>query len=182
MRYRILRFKTLSSTNDVALKLARDGAKEGTAIIAEYQTHGRGRGRKRWYSSRGKNLLFSVLVRPPLKASEAPWLTRIASEAVADSLSRLYGLPARIKRPNDVLVRDRKIAGILVESCTKAGNLDYAVIGVGVNVLGRDSVRTPCATSIYLENVRNPSIIGVFHSILTALSSKYEKIIKMSHK
>lgn len=181
MRYQIHRFKTVTSTNDTAARLAEEGAPEGTVVIAEYQTHGRGRGRRRWLSPRGKNLLFSILLRPPLRASEAPWLTRIASRAVSDSLKALYRLPAEVKKPNDIVVRGKKISGVLVESSSKNDEVEYAIVGIGVNVWAYPCRKGINATSINEEIKRISSKSRVFVMIIRLFSLFYEELVKKLH-
>jgi len=125
-------FRSLPSTNDIAKELAKRGAKEGTVIVADTQTRGRGRLRRRWISPRG-GLWFSIILRPKVSPKDAPKLTLMTSVAVAKTINKLFDLKAEIKWPNDVLVNDKKICGILTETSTKRDTLDFAVVGVGVN-------------------------------------------------
>ena len=152
MRYDIRHFKTLPSTNDTALAMAREGAPEGVVITTDYQTRGRGTKQRKWISPRGWNLLFSIVVRPRTGAHKAPLLTRIAANAVKAVLTaECPGVVVRIKKPNDVLMNEKKIGGILVESSSKGGKLDFAVVGMGINVGGRMSTKISGSTSIYEE-------------------------------
>ena len=171
MRYRIRHFATLRSTNDLALELARGGKPEGLVITADYQTHGRGRGKRKWISPRGKNLLFSVLVRPPVKAHQAPFLTHLAALTVKEILTDQYPqLRVKLKKPNDVMANGKKICGILVESSTKNGCLDYAVVGFGLNVNGRMSSKIMKSTSIFEEIRRKSKINTIFERMLARFS------------
>lgn len=123
------------STNDVVRELARNGEPGGTVVFAEKQTSGRGRQGRSWCSPKGKGLWFSVLLRPRLGAQEVGRLTVMTGVAVARALEEASGLPLQLKWPNDVLCRRRKLCGILVETQWIAnGGLDYAVVGVGINV------------------------------------------------
>lgn len=174
MRYQVKHFKTLTSTNDHALVLARQNAPEGMVITADYQTHGRGREKKRWISPRGENLLFSILVRPPVKANRAPLLTQIAAASVKEALVREFPTTRiRIKKPNDVLMNGKKICGILVESSSKNGKLDFAVVGIGLNVHSKISTRIKTATSIYEEIGRKIEKNRLFRHILSIFKLKY---------
>jgi len=125
-------FRELTSTNDVAKELARMGAKEGTVIVAETQTCGKGRLNREWISPRG-GLWFSIIMRPKVSPRDAPKLTFMMSVAVAKTLNKLFDLKAEIKWPNDVLVKGKKVCGILTETNTKGASVNFVVVGVGVN-------------------------------------------------
>ncbi len=126
-------FGEVSSTNDALRHLAKAGAREGTTVLAESQSAGRGRLGKSWFSPFGVNLYASVLFRPAIGPKEAPVFSLIASLAVADAV-RSVGLPAAIKWANDVLVNRKKVAGVLAELATTGNRLDYVILGVGVNL------------------------------------------------
>ncbi len=135
----IVVFEQTASTNDVAARLARAGAAEGVAIFAEQQTAGRGRLGRRWDSAARKGLWFSLLLRPRLAISGWTRLTTWAALGVARGLEEaLPGCRAAIKWPNDVYLRGRKVAGILIESVAgRPGGPDqggFAIVGIGVNV------------------------------------------------
>jgi BirA family biotin operon repressor/biotin-[acetyl-CoA-carboxylase] ligase len=123
----------LKSTNDEAIRLALEGAPEGTVVTADLQTKGRGRDGRTWESGKGSDLLLSLLLRPPIKASQASGLTLVAAHAVQKTLEGL-GISSKIKKPNDVLVNGKKIAGILTESQSKGAHLEWCVVGVGLDV------------------------------------------------
>lgn len=131
---RILReYDRLASTNSAALELARDGATEGTVVIAREQTAGRGRLGRAWSSERDAGLYFSVILRPePGQIAARERLSLAIGVAVVQVLRRLYGLAAEIKWPNDVLVGGRKIAGILIEAGRGPGS-EEIVVGIGIN-------------------------------------------------
>jgi BirA family biotin operon repressor/biotin-[acetyl-CoA-carboxylase] ligase len=126
-------FEEVSSTNDVLRRLAAQGAKEGTVVLAEAQRAGRGRRGQRWYSPEGVNLYASVLFRPAISMRAAPVFSFIVSLALTEAIWA-EGLHAAIKWPNDVLVDRKKVAGTLVE-CAGAGNrVEHVIVGVGVNL------------------------------------------------
>ncbi len=130
----LLWYASVGSTNDVALNLARQGFREGTVVGAEEQTKGRGRGDRGWFSPRGTGLWFSLILRPSLPP---PYLGRIGlwtSLAVLEGVRATTGIDADLSWPNDILVRGRKLAGILAESSGAAGAVEYVVVGVGLNV------------------------------------------------
>ncbi|MBM3948145.1 MAG: biotin--[acetyl-CoA-carboxylase] ligase [SAR202 cluster bacterium] len=123
----------LGSTMDDARRLAEAGAAEGLVVIAEEQTKGRGRFARKWESPVGENLLFSVLLRP--QAGQMRYMNMAATLAVRDTVADVTGARPAIKWPNDVRVDGRKVAGILIESAVASdGRVDYAVVGIGLNV------------------------------------------------
>jgi BirA family biotin operon repressor/biotin-[acetyl-CoA-carboxylase] ligase len=128
----ILYFLELTSTNDVAKELALRGAKEGTVVLAETQISGRGRLERKWISPEG-GLWFSIVLRPTISSRDAPKLTLMASVAVARTINKLSAVGAEIKWPNDVLINQKKVCGILTEAELKDETLDFVVIGIGIN-------------------------------------------------
>jgi BirA family biotin operon repressor/biotin-[acetyl-CoA-carboxylase] ligase len=147
-------FEVISSTNDHARELAEEGAGHGEVVIAESQTGGRGRRGRPWVSPPGRNATFSVVLRPDLPPARAPALTLLASVAICDAL-RQANVPAAIKWPNDLLVGERKIAGILTELASEPERINWAVVGIGVNVNAAREDFPPelreTATSVLIE-------------------------------
>lgn len=129
----IFLFHEVDSTNSTLSRLARSGALEGTVVLAESQTAGRGRLGQAWFSPPGVNLYASTLFREPLPLEEAPLFSFIAGLALADAVLSAGASPA-IKWPNDVLVDGRKVAGALIECVARGGEVEYLVVGVGVNL------------------------------------------------
>ena len=128
---RLLFYPQLSSTMDEAARLGQQGAEEGTVVVAEVQTAGRGRQGRSWVSEPG-NLLVSVLFRPDV--NQLPFISIIGGIATARAVRKTTGLDPRIKWPNDLMVQGRKVAGILAESSIAGDSVWYAVLGIGVNV------------------------------------------------
>ncbi|MEM3576997.1 MAG: biotin--[acetyl-CoA-carboxylase] ligase [Candidatus Bathyarchaeia archaeon] len=128
----IISLRKVDSTNNFAKKLARYGAAEGTVVIAEEQTAGRGRHWRKWFSPRG-GLYFSVILRPKMKVNEAVGIVVAAGLAVIKVLSEDYGLRVEAKWPNDVLLNGKKVCGILTEVNSTGENVNYAVVGIGIN-------------------------------------------------
>ena len=127
-----LYFRSLASTNDVAKQLASSGMKEGTIVLAESQLNGKGRLGRKWFSLEG-GLWFSIILRPRIEPKHALKLTLLGSVAMVKTLNKLYGIRAEIKWPNDVLINHKKVCGILTEASIKGKNLNFAVLGFGVN-------------------------------------------------
>jgi len=127
-------FQETQSTNDVAEKLARDGVPEGVVVFAESQTRGRGRLGRKWLSPRGKGLWFSVLLRPDLRPQAATQLTVAAATSLVRAIHSVTGLNADIKWPNDILIRGKKVAGVLTELNAELDHIKYLILGIGVDV------------------------------------------------
>ncbi len=128
---RLLFFQELTSTMDEAARQAESGADEGTVVIAENQTSGRGRQGRNWVSSEG-NLYLSVLFRPTLEA--LPMISILAGVATVRTIRTCTGSNPRIKWPNDVMLGGKKVGGILVESAVQGDQVAYAVLGIGINI------------------------------------------------
>jgi BirA family biotin operon repressor/biotin-[acetyl-CoA-carboxylase] ligase len=170
MQFQIQSFKELSSTNSLALDYAAKGASEGLVIVADYQTNGRGKPGRKWVSPRGKNLLFSILLRPPISPSKAPSITQIACRSVAKVLKCQYEIPCTFKRPNDVLVKGKKVCGILAESSSRSnGDLEAVVVGIGLNVNAGLEELVPEATSLKELTAREYSREKLLRKILAQL-------------
>lgn len=149
------RFQTLPSTNDEAMRLAREGAPAGECVVAEEQTAGRGRAGHAWSSPPGTGLYFSVVLRPRVEPDRLPLATLACGVAVADAIRAATGLDAGLKWPNDVLVGLRKCAGILCEAETGGPGGAFVVAGVGINANTPASALPPRlafpATSLAVE-------------------------------
>lgn len=129
---RIHYFPEIGSTMDVAIKLARKGAREGTIVIAEAQAHGRGRVSREWLSPKG-GIYFTLILRPRISPAYAPRINLMASVAVATTIKKLFGLNAELKWPNDVLIEGRKVCGILAEMDAEMDVVNFVNVGIGIN-------------------------------------------------
>jgi BirA family transcriptional regulator, biotin operon repressor / biotin---[acetyl-CoA-carboxylase] ligase len=172
--------KETGSTNSDALDWAAEGAPEGALVVAEYQTAGRGRWGRSWESAPGRALLFSLLLRPGPEA--VGLLTTLAGIACAAGIRRVAGLEAGLKWPNDVILRGRKVAGILVETRVAGSAVTGAVVGVGVNVSSRAEDFSPevaeTATSVAVElaaagRSEPPERVALLAAILRQLDQRY---------
>lgn len=171
--------ESTGSTNDVAARLAESGAEEGTTVVAEMQTAGRGRHGRAWFSPPGAGLYASVIVRPGSgqysDENPAALLTLASGVAIAEAVRAVTGLPAEIKWPNDVLIAGRKLAGILAESAVQAGVLQFVVVGFGVNL--QPAAYPPQlasrVTSIEAETTRPADGALMLAEILAALGERY---------
>jgi BirA family biotin operon repressor/biotin-[acetyl-CoA-carboxylase] ligase len=167
----IVRRDVVTSTQTVAFDLAAAGAADGTAVVAELQTAGRGRRGRRWTAPAGSALTASVVVRPRLGWPAVPLLSYVAALAVVTALEDVTGVRPRLKWPNDVLVRGRKIAGVLLEGRAGEEGAPVVVIGIGVNLAQRDFPGDLAgrATSVALETGQAPDRDEILRAVLAAL-------------
>jgi len=131
---KVIFLTSIDSTNTHATKLAENDSPHGTLIIADSQTKGRGRLGRDWFSPPKKNIYMSIILRPEIKAEEATLLTIMAGVASARALRNTTGLEVKLKWPNDIVVIEKKLGGILIETKTNHDRLLFAVIGIGINV------------------------------------------------
>lgn len=178
IQFQIEKLEEITSTNTLLLERAKRGAPEGLVIMTDYQIAGRGKPGRQWISPKGKNLLFSVLLRPPITSSQAPLLTQIACRVVAKVLKEKYDIASKFKRPNDVMVGSRKICGTLVEAVASPSKLEAVIVGIGLNVNAE-------ATELPKEGVSMRDLIGKTYSrdeilgyILKELAVKLEEFYR----
>jgi BirA family transcriptional regulator, biotin operon repressor / biotin---[acetyl-CoA-carboxylase] ligase len=173
-------FRETTSTNDVAERLARDGAREGVVVFAESQTKGRGRLGRKWASPAGKGLWFSLVLRPEMRPQHTTQLTVAAATALARAIRSETGLKPEIKWPNDILINGRKAAGILTELSAELDRVKYVIVGIGVdvNVNASDfpSELRKIATSLKVEAGRGVSRPALATAILRELDEDYARI------
>jgi BirA family transcriptional regulator, biotin operon repressor / biotin---[acetyl-CoA-carboxylase] ligase len=173
-------FQETTSTNDVVDKLGRDGVKEGVVVFAEAQSKGRGRLGRSWLSARGKGLWFSLLLRPPLPPQSATQITVASATAMARALRQAAGLRVEIKWPNDILINDRKVCGILTEMTAELDKINFIVLGIGVNVNFNASDFPPdlrkTATSLLIETGRPTRRSELAATILRELDADYAQV------
>ena len=164
------------STNLWIKRLAKEGAPEGTLALAEFQSAGRGRLGRSWEVPEGTSVMMSILLRPKFEPQYAPTLTLVMGMAVAKAVKSL-GFDVSIKWPNDVVVSHKKICGILTEMGVRDGKIDYAVIGVGINVNIKEfpEEMVDKATSLYLESGREFDRSQIPGLVMEAFEEYYEK-------
>ena len=164
------------STNLWIKRLAKEGASEGTLALAEFQSAGRGRLGRSWEVPEGTSVMMSILLRPKFEPQYAPTLTLVMGMAVAKAVKKL-GFDVSIKWPNDVVVSHKKICGILTEMGVRDGKIDYAVIGVGINVniIEFPEEMADKATSLYLESGREFDRSQIPGLVMEAFEEYYEK-------
>lgn len=172
-------YREIDSTNNRARVLASEGYPEGTVVVAEMQTAGRGRRGRSWYSPVSQGIYVSIILRPILPLKEISRVSLVTAVAVAATLESELNLQPRIKWPNDVLVDNKKIAGILSEAVTDMDGVEYIVVGIGLNINNQvqdfpADFRTP-ATSALAEHDHPYSRIKVLQGLLWHLESYYQQ-------
>ena len=171
----IHRLGAVASTQGEAAGLAATGASEGTVVTATHQSAGRGRHGREWLDAPGESLLMSIVLRPRIRANLAPQLSLVAAVAVVDALKAAGGTAA-IRWPNDVMVGERKICGMLPETVTgREGTLEHVILGIGLNVNQRDfpAPIRGLATSARIETGRAHAVEEVLEVLLAGLDGWY---------
>jgi BirA family biotin operon repressor/biotin-[acetyl-CoA-carboxylase] ligase len=175
---RIFMFDSIDSTNNCARALAECWSNEGTVVVAEYQTAGRGRLGRSWVAARGENLMLSLILRPELGPDRVHLLSLVAAVATAEAIERATGLSPECKWPNDLLIKRRKCAGILLEGSVKQNTLEYVIVGVGINVNQAtfpEELETR-ATSLRRERGSDVDRALLYRSLMTAFESLYTSL------
>jgi BirA family biotin operon repressor/biotin-[acetyl-CoA-carboxylase] ligase len=166
----------IDSTNTRAVELARMGAPEGTLVLAELQTQGRGRLKRQWYAPTGSSLLMSLILRPELLPHQAQRATMICSLGLAEAIHQVTGLQAQLKWPNDLLLNGKKVGGILTELAVKGSLLEHVIVGMGLNV-NLDVTQLPSvivpATGLALEAGRSIPRLDLLAAALECIEVLY---------
>lgn len=170
-------FHALDSTNATAYQLALEGAEEGEVVVAEFQKKGKGRLGREWFSPPYLNLYLSVVLRPKLPPHQIPLITLMAAVAAAEAIHNFSGLLPSIKWPNDILIRERKVAGLLNETQSEMDRIHFVILGIGVN-LNMDVQMLPegiqkKATSLRREMGREVSRKAFLRTLLRELERWY---------
>jgi len=173
-------YGSVGSTNDVAMRMADEGAEEGTLVVSEVQTRGKGRFSRRWESAAGLGIWASVIVRPDISPVQVPIITLWAAASLSESLGESTGVDIRLKWPNDLMVGWRKICGILTEMSSEMDKVHYIIIGFGINVnhLPEDfpeGVREN-ATSLRIETGRIHNRVMLLQRVLEGLERDYPMV------
>lgn len=129
-------FSEIDSTQKEAKKLAENGIENGTMIITDCQTNGIGTHNRKWYSEKGKNISFTLILYPRCRVKDLENLTVDIAKCIINSIHDLYGYNLDIKRPNDIMHKEKKIGGILTQIVSNGENIKYLLIGIGINVNG----------------------------------------------
>jgi BirA family transcriptional regulator, biotin operon repressor / biotin---[acetyl-CoA-carboxylase] ligase len=180
--HKLYYYPQTGSTNDEAYRLGMAGAPEGTAVIADSQTKGKGRMDRVWHSPADSNIYTSLILRPHFKPAEAPQISLVAGIAVAKLLGQYCPGRVELKWPNDVLVKGKKICGILAQMKTAGEDIDFVVVGIGINVnIGKDQFPAEIcetATSLSIETGQEINRRNLIISLYENLAKWYKKLLQ----
>jgi BirA family transcriptional regulator, biotin operon repressor / biotin---[acetyl-CoA-carboxylase] ligase len=177
---RVFHFFKIDSTNRVAMELGYAGEPEGTVVMAEAQTDGRGRSGRTWHSEKGAGLYFTVLLRPRLSPAQAPLLTMLAGVSAHTAITAQTGLATELKWPNDLLLNGKKLGGILTEMHAEPSVVRFVIVGIGINVNQEKFPveLSPIATSIRKETGRMSYRLELLARLLTQFESDYNRFLR----
>jgi len=170
---KIYYFEGVPSTMDTAMNLGIKGAAEGTVVIAESQTKGRGRLGRNWFSPKYKGIYFSVILRPKLLPSKVSILTLLAAVSVSEAIKKVTGVDIQIKWPNDILFENKKLGGILTELNAEMDKVNFVVIGIGLNVNNDKKSLISGATSLREKLAQNTNRIELLQEVLRRIEANY---------
>ena len=178
----VFSFPETDSTNLQARRLAEEGAIEGTVVVADQQSAGRGRLGRRWESPSGVNLYCSIVLRPKIPVQQAPQLTFLSAVAVAETLNKECQLSAKVKWPNDILVNGAKISGLLNEMNAETGQIHFVILGLGINLnmleeQFPEKLNYP-VTSAYLATGRLVNRLVFLREFLRCLDGYYSEFLQ----
>lgn len=171
-------YNVVDSTNTIASGLAKDNVPEGTVVFAEGQKKGRGRLRRTWVSPKSKGIYLSIILRPKITINKASFITLLAAVAVAEAIREVSGLPAVIRWPNDILINNKKVCGILTEAQSENSHISYIVLGIGVNVNSSKSQLPSQGSSLKEQAKKSFSRIELARQLLSSLDQEYSYFCK----
>jgi BirA family biotin operon repressor/biotin-[acetyl-CoA-carboxylase] ligase len=167
-------YDQINSTNEMAKTLAREGASEGTVVIADRQLSGKGRLGKHWDSPSGTGIWMSIILKPDIMPVQASQLTLLAGLSVCEAVNKVTGLESRIKWPNDVVVNRKKVCGILTEMSAELDGINYIIVGIGINVNTKEfTEELSHATSLSLEGGKDYMRRYIIKEILEVFEEDY---------
>lgn len=176
MQWTVVRRGTLGSTMDEAMLLAEAGAKEGTIVVADHQTDGRGRAGRRWTERPGEGLLTSVILRPTIERGRLSTLPLVVGVAVAEALEEVAGVVCQLKWPNDVWVEGKKIAGILTNTMQNpSSRTNLVIVGIGINVNTPFDTLANGATSVAVSGGQPVDREVLLRILVERLDEAYER-------
>ncbi|UOR12483.1 biotin--[acetyl-CoA-carboxylase] ligase [Halobacillus amylolyticus] len=179
-------FEEVTSTQEVVHQLAKQGKPHGTVVIADKQVQGKGRMSRNWDSPKGKGIWMSILLRPELLPYQAPQLTLLAATVLAEVIAEQSSILPQIKWPNDLLVNHKKVSGILTEMQAEQDQIQYVVLGIGINVNQTESdipeELQHKASSLQIESQQQWSIQGTIQRILQQFERTYDQFMTNGFK
>jgi BirA family biotin operon repressor/biotin-[acetyl-CoA-carboxylase] ligase len=175
-------YENLSSTMDRAMDLALNGTPEGTLVVAERQTKGRGRMGRLWLSPKYKGIYLSLIIKPKILPQQAPILTLISAVAICEGLKQQLGVEAEIKWPNDILLNNKKIGGILTELSAEMDIVHAIIVGVGINVNNEKKTLPYSASSLREIIGQETDRLSLLKTILSCFEQRYLEFQKQGVK
>lgn len=178
---KIIHFDTIDSTNNYAKGIGST-TEEGTIVISEEQTKGKGRLGRQWHSKSHEGIWMSIVLKPNIMPSKAPFITLIAGASITSALNSL-GVETLIKWPNDIILNNKKVSGILTELSAEIERVNHIVLGIGINVKTMEFSQeiSDIATSLYKENYK-VSRVDIVRSIITEFERLYLEYINNNSK
>ncbi|MDP2941712.1 MAG: biotin--[acetyl-CoA-carboxylase] ligase [Candidatus Omnitrophota bacterium] len=170
---KIYYFDSLVSTMEIALQLGIKGAGEGTLVLAESQAKGKGRLGREWYSPKYKGIYLSLLLRPKILPHQAPMLTLLTAVSACEAIKEISDLDARIKWPNDILLANKKLGGILTELSAEVDEINFVIIGIGLNVNNDKRSLVSNATSLREQKKENINRVALLQELLRRIEANY---------
>ena len=174
----IFHYDAIGSTNEKAYELAESGVPEGTIVAAEEQSRGKGRMGRVWASPRGGGIYVSLVLRPDVEMDEIPTITLIAASSIARAIKKVSGVDAGVKWPNDLFVNGKKVSGILTEIKAQPDNVDFLVLGIGINVNTPAGKLPHTATSLKTETSSPWDRVELLRVTLEEIEKDYEEFKK----
>jgi BirA family biotin operon repressor/biotin-[acetyl-CoA-carboxylase] ligase len=178
--HRLYYYPVTGSTNDDAFKLGIAGAPEGTVVVADAQTKGRGRLQRAWHSPAGSNIYTTIILRPKMDAARTPQISILAGVAVAEVLESYCPGRVKVKWPNDILIDGKKVCGILSQAKAEVNKVDFIILGIGINVNINqfpDEISN-IATSLAMETGKIISRQQLIISLYENMTKWYKQLLK----
>lgn len=176
----IIYYDEIDSTNNRAKQLGNEQDKRQLLIIADQQTAGRGRRGRAWSNPKGTNIAMSFKLHPEIEPQNASRITLIAALALVEAITKVTGLDAKIKWPNDIIINGHKVCGILTEMSSESDYIHYVVVGIGINVNGKDFPEDikQIATSLYIEGEQEVKRAVLLAEVIKAFEAYYKKFLE----
>ena len=163
----------LSSTMNMAMELGLKGAPEGTLVLAESQTRGRGRLGRGWFSPKYKGIYLSLILKPKILPTEATLLTLLSAVSICEAIKEITGLDSQIKWPNDIMLHNKKLGGILTELNAEMDEINFVSIGIGLNVNNDKKTLVSGATALKEHKKESVNRISLLQEILRKIEANY---------
>ncbi|WP_317368545.1 biotin--[acetyl-CoA-carboxylase] ligase [uncultured Tyzzerella sp.] len=177
---KIYYFDEINSTNEYAKKIINESIEEGTLIVANSQTNGKGRLDRQWISNKGDGIFLSLILRPDIELFKITQITLLAGICICNTIKNITGLDVKIKWPNDIIIDNKKVCGILTEINAQIDRVSYVILGIGINVNNEkfNVALEDKATSIFLQLGKNINRQKVIAHFLKEFENNYFKYIK----